>query len=553
MTDHTTDDGTDATDDRRDATDDETDATTTETTRSNDVEPDTTEDVDPDTEIGERVLRGLADHVTPLETTDPTAPRDDLDAFPESVLDAQIVGLGEATHGTREFFQFKDRLIRHLVADRGVRLVCLEANAPETLALNRYVVHGEGDPAAGLAGVYFWTWQVEAVRDLLEWLRSFNEGRPVADRVRFHGLDVQYTAGAVDRLERLLETVAPETCEELADDLATLHDDGERVDEADHSDAREAALARVRDRLGGAADTDSCLSDPDGDWAAATSDPDAMAATDLHLCLETLGGAVEYKRRVADWRAARESVDSTDDADDGRADESDDDRAAESNHESAEAAAMAALLGTRDEVMADLVDTMLDRTGAERAVIWGHDAHVNRDRSGLRDRDLSGTSLGSELADRYGQDYRAVGFAWGHGAFQAIGPSALAPDGSESGTTVSGSQDDGSDDGAGESEDGPSLDHDLAVWETDGPPANSLDAALAAAGHDVSVLDVRGAAGDERVRDWLDTPQRHRSVGATYDPREPETYVVTYPYPDAFDAVVFVDETTAARPLDGRD
>lgn len=553
MTDHTTDDGTDATDDG-------TDTKTTETNRRDDAEPDTTDDAEPHTEIGERVRRALADHVAPLETTDPAAPRDDLDALPESVLDAQIVGLGEATHGTREFFQFKDRLIRHLVADRGVRLVCLEANAPETLALNRYVVHGEGDPATGLAGVYFWTWQVKAVRDLLEWLRSFNEGRPVADRVRFHGLDVQYTAGAVDRLQRLLETVAPDTHETLADELATLHDDGERVDEADHSGAREGALERVRDRLGGVADTEPSLSDPNGDWAATTSDPDATATTDLRLCLETLAGAVEYRRRVADWRAAREAADSADDADDGRTDATD--------GESAEEAAMAALLGTRDEVMADLVDTLRDRTDAERAVIWGHDAHVNRDRSGLRDRDLSGTSLGSVLADRYGDDYRAVGFAWGRGAFQAIGPVALAPDGSEPQGTASGAQRDASDssDEGSESEDdgsrsgddgsveeGPSDEQGLVVWETDGPPANSLDAALAAADHDVSVLDVRRAGADERVGDWLDAPRRHRSVGATYDPREPGTYVVTYPYPDAFDAVVYVDETTAARPLDDRD
>ncbi|WP_267162792.1 hypothetical protein [Halovenus salina] len=64
--------------------------------------------------------------------------------MPASLIDGRIIALGEATHGTREFFQLKHRFLRYLV-ERGAGVFALEANAPETLATNDSVVHGEGD------------------------------------------------------------------------------------------------------------------------------------------------------------------------------------------------------------------------------------------------------------------------------------------------------------------------------------------------------------------------------------------------------------------------
>jgi erythromycin esterase len=100
----------------------------------------------------------LTERTATLATTDPAVDLTDLAPVSDALANARVVGLGEATHGTREFFQLKHRLVRYLVMEHGYRLFGLEANFSETLALDRYVVHGEGSPRDALRGIYFWTW-----------------------------------------------------------------------------------------------------------------------------------------------------------------------------------------------------------------------------------------------------------------------------------------------------------------------------------------------------------------------------------------------------------
>ena len=76
----------------------------------------------------------------------------------DMVGDAHLVALGEATHGTREFFQLKHRILELLVRERGFNVFAIEATMPEAFAVNDYVLTGRGDPAKALAGLYFWTW-----------------------------------------------------------------------------------------------------------------------------------------------------------------------------------------------------------------------------------------------------------------------------------------------------------------------------------------------------------------------------------------------------------
>lgn len=141
------------------------------------------------------ISQALQQCTNPLKTTDPTADFDDLAPLVETLDGATVVGLGEATHGTREFFRMKDRIVRYLVTEAGLRLFALESNFAETLAINDYVTTGTGDPLDALAGSYFWTWDTEEVLALIEWLRDFNEGRPADDQVKFYGIDMQYSAG----------------------------------------------------------------------------------------------------------------------------------------------------------------------------------------------------------------------------------------------------------------------------------------------------------------------------------------------------------------------
>ena len=108
---------------------------------------------------------------------------------------ARIVSLGEATHGTREFFQLKHRMLEFLASEMGFTIFSIEANMPEAYRLNDYVLNDTGDPAELLRGMYFWTWDTEEVLAMIKWMRAFNaSGR---GRVQFTGFDMQTPTVAV--------------------------------------------------------------------------------------------------------------------------------------------------------------------------------------------------------------------------------------------------------------------------------------------------------------------------------------------------------------------
>ena len=137
-------------------------------------------DPDPDppaSVVPQAATAWLASQAHPLETEDPERPFSDLGPVQEAIGTARVVGLGEGTHGTREFFRMKDRIFRYLVEEQGFDAFAIEASWPEANRINEYVRTGVGDPRALLSGLYFWTWNVESVLALIEWMTSAQRGR----------------------------------------------------------------------------------------------------------------------------------------------------------------------------------------------------------------------------------------------------------------------------------------------------------------------------------------------------------------------------------------
>ena len=120
----------------------------------------------------------------------------DLQPLKPVIGNARLVALGEATHGSREFFQLKHRMLEFLATDMGFTIFTIEANMPEAYRLNDYVLNGTGDPAELLRGMYFWTWDTEEVLDMIRWMRAFNQSGK--GRVEFTGFDMQTPVVAQD-------------------------------------------------------------------------------------------------------------------------------------------------------------------------------------------------------------------------------------------------------------------------------------------------------------------------------------------------------------------
>lgn len=147
------------------------------------------------------LLRGRAE---PLRA--PDAPRF-ADAF-DRYADARIVLLGEATHGTHEFYTARAAISRRLVERHGFNVIAVEGDWPDIARLDDYVRHRGPRPRLGEPFVRFptWMWRNEEMLAFVDWLRVHNAPLPEEARVCLRGLDV-YSLGesihaVVDYLER---------------------------------------------------------------------------------------------------------------------------------------------------------------------------------------------------------------------------------------------------------------------------------------------------------------------------------------------------------------
>ncbi len=140
-----------------------------------------------------------------LATTAPGAGLADLEPMRAIVGKARIVALGEGTHGTREFFHLKHRMLEYLVTRMGFGLFAIEGGMAEARRLDDYVLTGKGDPKELLRSLRFWAWNTEEVLDLVEWMRVTN--RAGRHRVRFAGFDMQHPESAMADVRRFISRV----------------------------------------------------------------------------------------------------------------------------------------------------------------------------------------------------------------------------------------------------------------------------------------------------------------------------------------------------------
>lgn len=145
-------------------------------------------------------LRGwLADNAQPIDHIEPGDPDDgtDLDGLVAALRRARVVALGESTHGTREHFLLKDRIIRKLVADAGFGIVALEREIPLVDAVGRYVAGDDADPETVFHVFNVYPWQTEELRGAVEWMRAH---RSDGGSVRFTGFDINVPEVIVEML-----------------------------------------------------------------------------------------------------------------------------------------------------------------------------------------------------------------------------------------------------------------------------------------------------------------------------------------------------------------
>jgi erythromycin esterase-like protein len=143
-------------------------------------------------------------------------PDENFDRLLELIGDASIVLLGEASHGTREFYRMRADICRHLIVEKGFDAIAVEADWPDALCVSRFVQLASSDQTADQALAGFqrfpqWMWRNTEIVELVYWLRLHNSQiAPAGSRTGFFGLDLYSLRKSMAAVVRYLDRVDPE-------------------------------------------------------------------------------------------------------------------------------------------------------------------------------------------------------------------------------------------------------------------------------------------------------------------------------------------------------
>jgi erythromycin esterase len=401
----------------------------------------------------------LAANAIRLDTVEAGHGFADMRPLKDVIGKARIVSLGEATHGSREFFQLKHRMLEFLVNEMGFNVFAIEATMPESFDINEYVLTGKGDPVKALAGIYFWTWDTEEVLEMIQWMRQYNADPKHTRKVKFYGFDMQSAARAAKETLSYLRKVDPKQAENAAKELGILANP--------YTELQFNTLPKEKK------------------VAAAEAVKTALASFDERK--------QDYvKRSGADeWSLARLHA-----------------QILAQNIE-LQAGGPNSQFAVRDRSMAENIRWILDHEGPDaKLVAWAHNGHVATQTSWM----------GSHLRRMFGSEMVVFGFAFNQGGFQAMEmpfPSATG----------------------------------LRSFNVDPAPEGSLDVMLASAGLRIAAIDLRALPKEAEAAKWFGEPRATRSIGAGYGEAFAANFLARQVTPQIYDAILFVEKTTAARPV----
>lgn len=139
----------------------------------------------------------------------------DYDALLEYIGDARFVLLGEASHGTHEFYRERAIITQRLIEEKSFHAVAVEADWPDAYRVNRYVCDcsDDSDSDQALAGFKrfpTWMWRNDEVVHFVDWLHGFNDARSRPDTVGFYGIDLYSLFTSIEEVLNYLDKVDPD-------------------------------------------------------------------------------------------------------------------------------------------------------------------------------------------------------------------------------------------------------------------------------------------------------------------------------------------------------
>ncbi len=419
--------------------------------------------------VTDELLRQLGQTVRPLEKSG------DLSPLIDRIADARHVLLGEASHGTSDYYVWRMRISKRLISDKGFRFIAVEGDWPDCYRLNRYVkaYPDSGKSANEVLSANFrrwptWMWANEEIIELAEWMRRHNEKLIDEDKVGFYGLDVYSLWESLAALATQLREHDPKSLDVLREVVRCFEPYGGEVRAYARATALqltscegEAAklLRHLRERM------QSHSFAGDGSEARLQSEQNAVV----------IQNAEKYYRTMV-----RPGPDSW---------------------------------NIRDKHMADTLDRLMVHHGPRaKGIVWEHNTHIGDAR--FTDMAQGGEfNVGQLVRERHGKnDVVLVGFS------------------SHRGTVIAGQE----------------WDAPMEVMTLPAGRSGSWEDVF----HRVSSKNGLYVFSPENQSEELSEVRGHRAVGVVYHPQYEHlgNYVPTVMLA-RYDAVLFIDESKALRPL----
>ncbi|RDV14929.1 erythromycin esterase family protein [Pontibacter diazotrophicus] len=302
----------------------------------------------------------------------------DIDVLLNEIGDDRVVLLGEATHGTSEFYTWRAAISRRLIEEKGFSIIAVEGDWTDAYTLNNHISSNSNAATAeeallqGFDRWPTWMWANEEIADLAEWLQAYNAGRAAEAQVGFYGLDVYGMWESLDEVTEYLENTDPAAAQTAREAISCFAPYNQN--ENAYSSATRASSENCADEL-------AALLEAVQNRVAAASPRDEAAFNALQNAMVAVN-AERYYRAAAVSSAQSWNI--------------------------------------RDEHMMGTIDRLLEQHGPDaKIIVWEHNTHVGDARATTM-ADNGMVNVGQLTREEYGEEeVYIVGFGTYSGTVMA--------------------------------------------------------------------------------------------------------------------------------------
>jgi erythromycin esterase len=313
----------------------------------------------------DNLVNALSQELIPLKE-DPLTWNDNDLRFLDQISDKSVIGLGEATHGTAEFFKAKHRIFKYLAENHNYKIFAIEADFGESLLINDAVQRSDTSEIENLmkTKMHFWTWRTEEVKEFLIWMCTYNIDKSEEEKVQYMGIDCQYNTYNPDMVKDYL-TVTDAPFISFAESILNEAKTAAITSFSSYSEETfNKHLGRIDD-----------LQDTLAFYKNSLIEKSSEKKYQLHERILTIVRQVSVVRYYS----------------------------AKQNNS----------VNYRDRYMSENVGWLPDYFDEAKVVVWAHNAHISDNRNY--------DSMGYNLILSFPNEYATVGFLFSRGSFTAVG------------------------------------------------------------------------------------------------------------------------------------